>query len=100
MAQFRKRPVVVEARQFTETTRQDVAAWCNGVTEQRLDLSDFRKVWVLFVDVRKGYSHAQIEEGDWVIAEPDGSGFYPCTAEDFADTYEPVTNSTATTRNH
>jgi hypothetical protein len=26
--------------------------------------------------------------GDWVIAERDGVGFYPCTAEQFTDTYE------------
>lgn len=28
--------------------------------------------------------------GDWVIAERGGIGFYPCTVEQFEETYEPV----------
>lgn len=29
-----------------------------------------------------------VDEGGWVAAEPDGSGFYPITEQDFADCYE------------
>ena len=31
-----------------------------------------------------------ISPGDWIIAEPDGSGFYPCAASVFERLYEPV----------
>jgi hypothetical protein len=28
--------------------------------------------------------------GDWVIAEPDGRGHYPCKPDIFRSTYQPV----------
>ncbi len=31
-----------------------------------------------------------VKEGDWIIAEPDGSGFYPCNPDVFAVKYEPI----------
>lgn len=31
-----------------------------------------------------------LEDGDWVIPEPDGEHFYPCKDSVFQATYEPV----------
>lgn len=31
-----------------------------------------------------------VEPGDWIIAEADGSGYYPCKPNVFAATYDPV----------
>lgn len=32
----------------------------------------------------------EIQNGDWVIKEPNGDGYYPCKPEIFEATYEPV----------
>ena len=32
----------------------------------------------------------EIDDGDWIIAEPDNRGFYPCKPDIFEQTYEQV----------
>ncbi len=34
--------------------------------------------------------YVQLEEGDWIITEPDGVHFYPCKSDIFKATYEKV----------
>jgi hypothetical protein len=34
-----------------------------------------------------------IEPGDWIVAEADGSGYYPCKPDVFEATYDPVEQS-------
>lgn len=41
----------------------------------------------------KGQVHGKqgwsgVDPGDWIIAEPDGSGFYPCKPDVFSAKYE------------
>jgi hypothetical protein len=40
-----------------------------------------------YVAGRQGRSN--VDPGDYIIAEPDGSGFYPCKPDVFAAKYEP-----------
>lgn len=77
MPKYRKRPVVVEAEQWFPGKE------VNGVNKPEDELPGY------YVKT----AHMQIvflEPGDWVIAEPDGRGFYPCKDDIFRATYEPV----------
>lgn len=80
MAQFRKRPVIVEAVQFTGNPANDPP----GVFRRPEDETPY------IVTVH--YQRAYLSPGDWIITEPDGLHHYPCKPDIFAATYEPVVN--------
>jgi hypothetical protein len=77
MAQFRKKPVVIEARQFTEVADGSVlCSWCGGT-------NDKRPVEIQIATL-EGTMTAEI--GDWIIQGVKGE-FYPCKPDIFAATY-------------
>jgi hypothetical protein len=79
MAQFRKRPVVVEAEQWFPG--KDVP----GVIDLRNEKVE--EGWGVMT------AHGQIAilaAGDYVVAEPGGRGHYPVEADIFETTYERV----------
>jgi hypothetical protein len=84
---FRKKPVVIEARQFASSdvaVMESVANWCNGkLCGYKLPL-DQR---VILIDTLEGEMTAN--PGDWIIKGIKGE-FYPCKPDVFAATYEPV----------
>lgn len=41
-------------------------------------------------EVRGHQGYSTVNLGDWIIAEPDGDGFYPCDPVTFERKYEPV----------
>lgn len=74
MAAFRKKPVVVQAEQYFPG--KPMAGVYSGLVAE-LDY------------VRTAHNQlVYLEPGDWVIAEPDGRGHYPCKPDIFAATYE------------
>jgi hypothetical protein len=82
MTRYRKKPVVVDAIQFWP----DQGPLPEGVHSHGQDDNG-----------RPYYSvktaHGQrvfVVAGDWIIAEPDGRGHYPCKPDIFAATYEAV----------
>ena len=100
MGHYRKKPVVIEALQWDASPSSSIAirewtgdtgpeyaiydhpafklsAWSEG--------SDHADLWV-----EKSHAWCCVEPGMWVIAEADRVGFYPCTAEQFAASYEEV----------
>lgn len=89
MSYYRKKPVVVEAMQFTWDTIQEVAAWCNG------DVRRDRPVSVdgftiggsrgIYIQTLEGEMRASV--GDWIIKGVQGE-FYPCKPDIFEATYE------------
>ena len=87
---FRKKPIEVKAMQWVpemaDSYVQSIFDWL------RAGRAVFRPatnnaLWLL---VDKGQSECLIHSGDWIIAEPDGKGFYPCSRDQFDATYEPV----------
>jgi hypothetical protein len=99
MPQFRKRPIVVEARQVVDDPRivGEIVHWIarNGglPAEPFLPSTDH----VLSIVTREGEMRAAL--GDWIIREPhptDDRRFYPCKPDIFAATYEPVDTPTET----
>jgi hypothetical protein len=78
MAQYRKKPVVIEARQFAEVADGSVlCSWCGGT-------NDKRPVEIQIATL-EGTMTAEI--GDWIIQGVKGE-FYPIKADIFAATYE------------
>ena len=79
MAKFRKKPVVIEAIQWTGSNLKDVieflggASWMNGRG--------------LIIKTLEGELHASV--GDFIIRGVAGE-FYPCKPDIFEKTYEPV----------
>jgi hypothetical protein len=70
MAQYHKKPVIVEAVQW------------NGGAHPLVE-TEHGNAYVLG---KQGY--VMIYPNDWIIAEQDGSGHYPCNPEVFTATYE------------
>jgi hypothetical protein len=85
---FRKRPVVIEARQFTEDelhVQHDVAEWCNGKLRGTMLPAEQRVIQIYTLE---GEMEARV--GDWIIKGVKGE-FYPCKPDIFKMTYEEVT---------
>jgi hypothetical protein len=82
---FRKKPVVVEARQFTlhdAEHPESLETWCNGrVRGTKLPASER----IIQIDTLEGEMEGKI--GDWIIRGVKGE-FYPCKPDIFAATYE------------
>lgn len=75
---FRKKPVVIEARQLSEANAKDIASWCGGRPG---------KAGVI-IPTLEGAHNASI--GDWIICGVKGE-FYPCKPDIFSETYEVAT---------
>ncbi len=86
MAQFRKKPVVIEAMQFTGVLADWVFDWmdCEIITEPSSGLTS---VDILKIKTLEGVM--EVDPGDWVIKGVKGE-FYPCKPDIFEMTYEPV----------
>ena len=84
MTAYRKKPVVIEAVQFTEETKDQVF---NFVTCNRCAAQDRNGDSALMIQTLEGDMMASV--GDWVIRGVKGE-FYPCKPEIFEKTYEPV----------
>jgi hypothetical protein len=94
MAQFRKKPVVIEATQYTEVMRDahlfDGAALPVGVfIPSHTTHPGDRKVWSAeaYINTLEGRMHVSL--GDWVITGVQGE-HYACKPDIFAATYEAV----------
>ena len=94
MSMYRKKPVVIEARQVpalpssyradeTEAVEgpvRELAAWCGG--EVPFFIADRIRIHTLEGDM-------VAQAGDWIIKGVNGE-FYPCKPDIFEKTYEPV----------
>ena len=84
MTKYRKKPLIVEAMQFTEKEKDMVFNW---VTCARYPAFTADGQPVLKIHTLEGVMVANI--GDWVIKGVNGE-FYPCKDEIFQKTYEAV----------
>ena len=87
---FRKKPVVIEAMQFTYPPTADLAAWCPAMRNIRKHRHPGAKGEVDIVtleDGTDGRAKHVATEGDWIIKGVQGE-FYPCKPDIFAATYE------------
>lgn len=91
MGMFRKRPVVIEAREATGTpeSNREIIDWtrgsrCPASMDKRV--IDGRDVATLSINTLEG-AH-WVSPGDWIIRGVKNE-FYPCKPDIFAMTYEP-----------
>lgn len=81
MAKYKKKPVVVEAVQWTGENRAEICAFL-----ERFDMLHCK--WnELYIETLEGVMHA--EPGDYIIKGVNGE-FYPCKPDIFEKTYEKV----------
>jgi hypothetical protein len=84
MAKFRKKPVVIEAVQYTgdEESQRAIHRFAPGKVEGFFDHDYFLNVYTLEGTMRA-------DPGDWIIKGIQGE-FYPCKPDIFEETYDPV----------
>jgi hypothetical protein len=88
MAQYRKKPVVIDAVQLVAEGAHAVAAWCGGRPCSAAKPSDPDDVAVwLEIPTLEGVMRADVN--DWIIRGVKGE-FYPCKPDIFEATYEAV----------
>jgi hypothetical protein len=95
--QFRKRPVVIEARQLTPDTAGDVVAWLSehGLAAKSWSRPPMRALSGLLIPTLE--SPHEASWGDWIIKGVQGE-FYPCKPAIFEVTYEPASDPTPAPR--
>ena len=89
MAKFRKKPVVVEAEQYRLNRAGTLPPGVHPANVQE-------ETYQPYVITAHG-QRTPVVEGDWIIAEPDGRGYYPCKPDIFAATYEAMEDREAVT---
>lgn len=80
MAQYRKKPVVIDAIQWTGGNRQDVADFCGE--DVLTTIQDFKPFQI---GTLEGQHTASVN--DWIIRGVNGE-HYPCKPDIFEATYE------------
>jgi hypothetical protein len=83
---FRKKPVVVDAIQFTGENVDEIAAFA-GETPPHRSVSTLGESPLYVIVTLEGDMFAS--PGDWIIKGVKGE-FYPCKPDIFDATYEPV----------
>ncbi len=93
MAQFRKKPIVIEAVRWDGTNWDEVVSFLgfpengHGDTETMYHHSQDDQRMAIVIHTLEGDMSAEL--GDWIIKGVKGE-FYPCKADIFELTYEPV----------
>lgn len=77
MPKFRKRPVIIEARQLSFENVAELAVWCGGDVAGKT------------IDIHTLEGTHKACQGDWIIRGVEGE-FYPCKPHIFEQTYEAV----------
>jgi hypothetical protein len=78
---FRKRPVIIEAIQWTGSNKAEVLAFAT-------DAAIYNDIDGMRIVTKEGMMHASLK--DWIIKGIEGE-FYPCKPEIFKKTYEQAT---------
>jgi len=84
MGLYRKKPVVIEARQYTRESRAEVIAWAEA-TGTGID-DDGAEYELENIIIRTLEGDHRAAPGDWIIRGVKGE-FYPCKPDIFAATY-------------
>jgi hypothetical protein len=82
MPRFRKKPVVIEARQYTGQNGTELLRWIGGTELGEDLLGDYVEIVTLEGTMRA-------DKNDWIIKGVKGE-FYPCKPDIFEATYEPA----------
>lgn len=89
--QFRKRPVVVSAIQWTGDNEREIREWCGPsmfVSVAPEDRTDDPEITAEVLDVLHS-TWVGVKTGQWIVRGVKGE-FYPIDQAVLAETYEPV----------
>ncbi|HEY4037786.1 MAG TPA: hypothetical protein VGM15_03110 [Burkholderiaceae bacterium] len=88
MPKFRKKPIVIEAMQFTGQTASACAIvhWALSEPVNRIKIMHDGTSWI---EIQTPEGTMRADAGDWIIRGVKGE-YYPCKPDIFAATYEPV----------
>lgn len=95
MSQFRKKPVVVDAVQWTGDNLLEVITFTDGKPDLSTTVAAEKWEYYKYFVQQQGFKIHTLEGkmsasiGDWIIKGVQGE-FYPCKPEIFAATYEAV----------
>lgn len=87
---YRKKPVVIEAMEFTtnnEVGSPAMDAIVNWVNQGRSEAGAWHNGTDIFISTLEGEMRAMV--GDWIIRGVKGE-FYPCKPDIFEATYDPA----------
>lgn len=87
MPRFRKKPIEIEAIQYTRESRNECIAFCDAQHVSIDDDGAEYELESLRIHTLEGIMTAKL--GDWIIKGVKGE-FYPCKPEIFEATYEAV----------
>lgn len=87
---FRKKPVVIEAMQFTGDNCYDVLRFIGRANLLLQGLNELKQTDCPIIHTLEG--DMRTTPGDWIIKGVRGE-FYPCKPDIFEATYEPVEES-------
>lgn len=79
---YKKKPVEIQAIQFTVDNRDLVAHWCGGRVIEDIDV-----LYMITIPTLEGTMYGIL--GDYIIKGVRGE-FYPCKRDIFEETYEEV----------
>lgn len=88
MAQFRKKPVVINAVQWNGNTPEIEHFMGDSITTLQRETDGNANVVALKIHTKEGIMRADMN--DWIIKGVVGE-FYPCKPDIFLKTYEPAT---------
>lgn len=95
MPKFIKRPIPVEAKQWFPDP--EYGQFVDGTVPNQIYINTKVGIdrlgveyTVIQVGIRTRSGFHTIKPGDWIIAEIDGHGCYPCDKSVFESTYEPI----------
>lgn len=83
MGRYRKRPVVIEARQLTPESAEALIKWCGGLPIVGSSLG------VNGITIKTLEGPMTARHGDWIIEGVNGE-FYPCKDDIFRKSYDLV----------
>ena len=87
---FRKKPVIVEAKQFetnNEVGSPNMDTIVNWINQGQSNCGAWHNGTDIFINTLEGTMKAEVK--DWIIRGIKGE-FYPCKPDIFEATYEPV----------
>jgi hypothetical protein len=90
MSAFRKKPVVVEAKQLTTDSMWEVYAWIGDAVDSWCWDEPTEPHPLRYIVIRTLEGNVKARDGDWVVKGIKGE-FYPCKPDIFALTYEDST---------
>lgn len=82
MPKFRKKPVVVDAAQWSQS---------DPFAHPGVEQEPPTRYFVTTVHEQRAY----LVDGDWILPEPKEGRFYPCKPDIFEATYEPAPDAQA-----